>query len=153
METYTEEAEINIEEISRKDMAKIKASAEILAEAISLPKQYKPYFLQFKAAASGLGVSLEPVVLPLKFPGKDSFALVFQKNGKDLGEDEAYEVFLKIRRKLKARNQNTFDWKGRVYMRWPAVPMKWPPSSEGREVFEILGYYEGRAYYIMNVRR
>ena len=135
--------EITIEPIE--DTDELTSSANVndveLIASSSLPKKYLPYFLQVKKAFSGLGVSLSTVEPPIRIPGQNAFALIIKKRKKDLSEKEAYDLFLEIRKKLKAQKVNTFAWKRNVYMRWP--------NSDDDSFYDILGYRDGKAYYMM----
>ncbi|MCL1986188.1 MAG: hypothetical protein FWG59_07055 [Betaproteobacteria bacterium] len=139
-----------VEEITSQDIktlkTKVKASvdAEIIAEALAIPQKYRPYFLQTKNAMRGLGITLNPSKSFIGYPGEIDYAIILQKGDRDLEEKEAYDVFRKIRRRLEAKKLPTFDWKGRVFLRWS-------PDPSDDSSYETLRYEEGKAYYVFHV--
>ena len=124
---------------------KLKANIMPTADDVLLPEKFRPYFCQTKKALRGLGVALTPTKSPINYPGQDTYALLLQKGEKDLDEEMAYDLFLKIRHRLRAKSLPTFNWKGKVYLRWSE------DSGEHVSCCETLRYKNGKAYYIFHV--
>ena len=135
---------INIDEpIPPEELEQIKSSVDDteITGFVSLPDEYKPYFLQVKDATRRLGITLESVESPIYYTDFDSLALLFKKHNRDLTEEEANRIFLIINNRLKTRGLPLFRWKRRAYMRWVGGP----------EFGEVLIYCRGKAYYIYSV--